>query len=169
MRTFSFAFRNLSAKFRIFFVKMNEAKNEKTKSEISRKKFRENIFAKVSHFAKSIDVEAVFFLFWWIFAKRFSFSLQTDGNLICNIWAFLYCNYMQNSGVSTNFWDNKLRSISWICFVLSTVYPWESWECLNRTLSIIKISRLYLARKDGTKDNSKTGENTLFYRFEETC
>ena len=63
MRTFSFAFRNLSAKFRIFFVKMNEAKNEKTKSEISRKKFRENIFAKVSHFAKSIDVEAVFCLF----------------------------------------------------------------------------------------------------------
>ena len=56
-------FANLSAKFRIFFVKMNEAKNKKTKSEISRKKFRENIFTKVSHFAKSIDVEAAFCLF----------------------------------------------------------------------------------------------------------
>ena len=67
----------------------------------------------------------------------FSFSLQTlegretmqsDGYYMCLLilkW------YAELCGKHTFLRINILRSSSWICFVLSTVY---TWECLNRTL-----------------------------------
>ena len=56
-----------------FFTKMNEARNAKKKQYFAEKNFAKNIFVKISHFAKIFSqkpgVEAVFCLFWWIFAK----------------------------------------------------------------------------------------------------
>ena len=85
------------AKFSIFFEKINEVKNTKAKQN----------FAKNS--IKTIQTQAVFIFFWWIFAKKLPFYKFRIFSWYCPFFAkFSHFLYYENSAF---FWKTDWSEI----------------------------------------------------------